>query len=221
MRVAGSRNRSWSALVVALLLLGSTIGVVLGQEAAGEISVTVRPAGTVVTSPDSAQGVAATVTPLATGTASSPAPGGVGEAPATTPASLPGTVTAHIELHDGDPSVPTTLPTLLVVRDDRGTASGWTVALSASNGSDPVPVLLANEPGTIVRILPAGSIPVRNGEVVVGGTLGVLAEPVRVLHAPSTGGAGLYTQQLVIWYPGLPGAGAPAPLFIIQLPCAP
>lgn len=224
MRAAGSRGRNWGAMVVALLLLGSTIGITPGQEATGEISVTVRPAGTIVTSPEPTDSAPATApTPAAGTSATDPAPaqGGAGDALANTPASMPGTVTAHLELHAGEPSVPSALPTLLVVRDDRGTAAGWTVVLAATEGSEPVPALLVNQPGTIVRILPAGPVAIREGEVIVGRTLGVLAAPVRVLHAAPSGGAGLYTQQLVIRYPGLAVDVAPVPLFVIQLPSAP
>jgi hypothetical protein len=224
MRKAGSKGEVWSAVIVALLLLGSTIGIAPGQEATGEISVSVRPAGTIETDPAPAAGAVGDTPNPSAGTTSphatdGPAQGGEGEA--TAPTGLPGTVTAHLELHSGDASTPGDLPTLLVVSDDRGTAAGWTVLLASPGEDDQagIPALVANHPGTIVRILPVGPVPVRNGDVLVGRTLDALATPAHVLHAPVSGGAGVYTQQLVIHYPGTPTD--PARLFIIQLPSAP
>jgi hypothetical protein len=227
MRKAGNKGGMWSAVIVALLLLGSTIEIAPGQEATGEISVSVRPAGTIETDPVPTAGAggdtrnpSAGTTPTAPDHATgAPAQGGEGEA--VIPASLPGTVTAHLELHSGDASAPGDLPTLLVVRDDRGTAAGSTVLLISPGEDDRAGTLslVANHPGTIVRILPVGPVPVRHGEVLVGRTLDSLAAPAHVLHAPASGGAGVYTHQLVIRYPGL--AAEPGRLFIIQLPSAP
>jgi hypothetical protein len=225
MRKAGSKGEVWGAVIVALLLLGSTIGIAPGQEATGEMSVSVRPAGTIETDPEPTAGsvgdipgpsdsMTSTAPDHAT-VATAPAQGGEGDR------GLPGTVTAHLELHAGDASIPGDLPTLLVVRDDRGTAAGWTVLLASPGEDDRAGILslVANHPGTIVRILPVGPVPVRHGEVIVGRTLDALASPAHVLHAPVSGGAGVYTQQLVIRYPGT--ATGPARLFIIQLPSAP
>lgn len=229
MRKAGSRVVIGSAVIAALLLLGSTIGIAPGQEATGEISVSVRPAGTIVTDPQPTAGAGEGATDPSAGpspsasshTAGVPAPAQGGGGEPGVPAGLPGTVTAHLELPAGDASTPGDLPALLVVRDDRGTAAGWTVLLSSRGEDDPArtPSLVTNHPGTIVRILPAGPVPVRHGEVLVGRTLGALVSPAHVLHALTPGGAGVYTQRLVIHNPGT--VAGPAQLFIIQLPSAP
>lgn len=198
---------TWGAAIVALLLLASSFGIALGQESSdtGEMSVGVYPSGEAPdTAPDAPTGERA------------------GAGPDPQAQRLPGTVTAWIWLPDilaGTPAQQQ-VPTYLIVRDDRGTSAGWSVLLTTSGeGGEWEPILLANRPETIVRILPPpGTSPMERGSIAVGGTLGRLAASVAILRAPQGEGAGVYVQTLTITWP-IPGR---APGFvIIQLPSAP
>jgi len=136
-----------------------------------------------------------------------------------------GTVTARIVFVDRQDSTSSggsrSAVTTIVVSDDRGTAMGWEVLVSAQ-ATQPAwrPVLVRNQPDTISRVSPVGKgrgapdVNLANGQ-----SLGPLAEPARVLQAWPGSGDGLFVQQLAITYPALL-AGATGTLYI-HLPFAP
>lgn len=197
-------SRSSSAFLAMLLLLVVSTGMVMAQGSSdtGDMSVTVLPAGSPAPAPG--EPPAAPGPPLTT---DDPGPSGVSDAPGMpgeASAGL-GTVSAWVVYHEpvsGFPDQGET-PTLLIVRDDRGTARGWAVTMSASgpDGTAWMPFLIENAPGTLLRILPAGSLPILDGEVEVGRTLGPLEGAVRILEARPGGGAGLFRQVLGVIYP--------------------
>lgn len=109
----------------------------------------------------------------------------------------------------------------IVVSDDRGTAMGWEVLVSAE-ATQPAwrPVLVSNRPDTISWIAPianAGRVPEMG--LVNGHSLGPLKKPACILQAWPGGGHSLFVQQLAITYRDLP-VGAVGTV-LIHLPFAP
>jgi hypothetical protein len=110
-------------------------------------------------------------------------------------------------------------PTMIIVRDERGTGTGWDVVLTATDETGAWdPVLQGNTPSTITRLLPVAQ-PRQGGDAVsAGGTTSDLRASTAVLRADEGGGAGVFTQVLtIIW----PDTGEGPGLVSIQLPFAP
>jgi hypothetical protein len=93
--------------------------------------------------------------------------------------------------------------TTLVVGDDRGTSSGWSVFLQVESPGDDESAtsLVRNETVTIRRILPVMQLsPDGDAKVVAGGSLGTLSEPAPVLLAMPGSGSGVFQQTMVIYH---------------------
>jgi hypothetical protein len=93
--------------------------------------------------------------------------------------------------------------TTLVVGDDRGTSSGWSVYLQVESPDDDglQASLVQNETVTIRRILPVMQLsPDGDAKVVAGGSLGTLSEPAPVLLAVPGSGSGVFEQTMVIYH---------------------
>jgi hypothetical protein len=92
----------------------------------------------------------------------------------------------------------------LVVRDDRGTAAGWTISLAVDSGTPSAAgiELLENIDGTIHRVLPNDGRASDQIQGITGGrTVGVIDPPISLLHAQLGSGSGVYLQPLVMILP--------------------
>jgi hypothetical protein len=93
--------------------------------------------------------------------------------------------------------------TTLMVGDDRGTSSGWSVYLQVESPDDDgsEASLVRNETITIRRVLPVMQLsPDGDPKVVAGGSLGTLSEPAPVLRAAPGSGSGVFQQTMVIYH---------------------
>ena len=206
MRNQGRFRTICASIFIAALLLAS-VGAAQAQDDASddiEISIVVRPSSATPVVP---------VTPVAPGVTPTPAPG------------IPGTVSAQLVLFrnddatkdDGDAIV------FIVIRDDRGTALGWDIALTSLpvGGAAWTPELLDNKQVTIRRILPGdGRISDQVQGISTGRTLGAFANPLPLLHAVPGSGSGLFLQELRIIFPELGATSLLGTLFV-QIPFAP
>ena len=116
-------------------------------------------------------------------------------------APAPGTVSARIALVQphGASDRPDDSVATLVVRDDRGTASGWDVGFSsiAPDGYWWAPTMLENQDKTIQRLLPPSGPSGQVDGITGGRTLGPVDAPLPVLVAERGSGSGVYQQQLI------------------------
>lgn len=193
-------------MFIAALLLAS-VGAAKAQDDASddvEISIVVRPSSATPDVP---------VTPIAPGVAPAPVPG------------IPGTVSARIVLirnndassNDDDAIV------FIVIRDDRGTAQGWNIALTSLvvGSATWTPELLENKQVTIRRVLPEdGRLSDQVQGISSGHTLGPFANPIPLLHAGQGSGSGLFLQELQIAFPEL-GSTTLLGTASVQIPFAP
>jgi hypothetical protein len=109
----------------------------------------------------------------------------------------------------------------IVVRDERGTAAGWTIALMAAPEipAEQALALLENRDGTIRRVIPAdGRLSDQVQGITGGHTVGIAAPPIPLLHAALGSGAGVYLQPLIFI---IPNGAIPGAIFTIQLTSAP
>lgn len=92
----------------------------------------------------------------------------------------------------------------MIVRDERGTAAGWTVAVSGDPAISPEQslALLENLDGTVWRIIPADG---RQSEQVLGiqsgHTVGILVPAIPFLHAALGSGSGVFQQNVIVIVP--------------------
>jgi hypothetical protein len=221
-----SRRRIWATAVLAMALLTGTVGTALAQDASDstEIDIVVRPAG-----------VAPVPAPTPT-----VAPGAINEPPPVTPnlpillappvlgalqAPMPGTVSAQIALvqpHGASDRLDDSVATL-IVRDDRGTATGWDVSFTSAAPKEVwwQPGVMENRDSTIRRLIPRDAISPDQVDGISGGrTLGPYELPIPVLAAELGSGSGLYQQPLIIVVPLFERDNETGMMFV-QIPFAP
>ncbi len=202
----GSR-RHVLALVLAMVMLLPGLPVSHAQETTGEtdISIVVHPSD---------------VTPVAPGGSS---PGTSGASSSTK--RLPGTTSARfVQLRENalterdDDAV-----MVIMIRDDRGRASGWEVAVNYAPppAADEPLALVEGQNATIRRLLPEdGRLSDQIDQIGCGRTLGPLSPPVPLLHAPPGSGSGVFVQQIVVKLPEFDPSGE-AGVIVVHIPFAP
>lgn len=214
------RRQRWAAAILATVLVMSFAATAWAQDASDstEIDIVVRPLGSEpVPAP----------TPTRRQGAPNPTPDpdsvpillvpptlpvlGVRQAP------MPGTVSAQIALvepHGASERTDDSVMTL-VVRDDRGTATGWDIGIASAAPEDEwwKPVLAENRQDTIRRLEPVGD---EIGNIAGGRTLGTYETPLPLLVAAPGSGSGRYSQQLVGIIPLIAKEGAQGQMFVLM-----
>jgi len=193
-------------MFIAALMLAS-VGAAQARDDASddiEISIVVRPSSATPVVP---------VTPVAPGVTPTPAPG------------IPGTVSAQIVLLRNDDATSGNGDAIvfIVIRDDRGTALGWDIALTSLPVGTALwtPELLDNKQVAIRRVLPEdGRLSDQVQGIATGSTLGPFANPIPLLHAAQGSGSGLFLQELRIVFPEL-GSTSLLGTALVQIPFAP
>jgi hypothetical protein len=117
-----------------------------------------------------------------------------------------GTVSARFVLLQANAQTPRDddATAIMVVRDDRGTAAGWTIAVQSDPALSPADslALLENLDGTIWRVIPADG---RQSEQVLGihsgHTVGVLVPALPFLRAELGSGSGVFQQTVLVIVP--------------------